>query len=80
MLIPYVSRNIILPFNPFVPNPLAPGNRTIYPHVEMLHLVVAVQCLPCGKRGLPGATRLMAEVSPPSMCLFSAAEPLEMNA
>lgn len=65
MSIPYMSRKIILSFNPLIPNSLAPRNRTIHALFQVLHFVVAVQCLLSQKQGSPGATGLAVEVTPP---------------
>ena len=64
MFIPYMSGKIIPPFNSLIPNPLASRNRTIHALVEVLCFVVAVQCLLSRKRGSPGTTGLVAEVTP----------------
>jgi len=65
MFIQYMSRKIILSFDPLIPDPLAPGDRTIHALVEVLHFVVAVQCLLSRKRRSPGATWFAAEITPP---------------
>ena len=65
MFIPYMSGKIILSFNPFIPDPLATRNWAVHTLVEVLHFVVAVQCLLSQKRSLPSAARLAAEVTLP---------------
>ena len=45
VFIPYMSGEIILPFNSLNPDLLAPGNRTIHTLVEVFDFIVAVQCL-----------------------------------
>ena len=42
MFIPYMSRKIILSLDPFIPDPPASRNRTIYAFVEVLHFLVAI--------------------------------------
>ena len=80
MLIPYMSRNIILSFNSLIPDLVASWNWTIHALVEVLHFMVAVQCLLSQKRGSPGTTRLVAEVIPPErMRLWLTTNLLGMN-
>jgi len=65
MFIQYMSGKVILSFDPLIPDPLAPGDRAIYALIEVLHFVVAVQCLLSRKRRSPGAAWLAAEITPP---------------
>jgi len=64
MFIQYMSRRVILSFNPLIPNPLTTRDWTVYKDIEIFHFVVVVLCLLSQKRGWPGTTRLMAEVTP----------------
>ena len=83
MFIQYMSRKIILSLDPLIPDPLAPGDWTIHAFVEVLHFVMAVQCLLSRKRRSPGATLFAAEVTAPlstRTCLWLAVGELGRDA
>jgi len=65
MFIQYMSGKIILSFDPLIPNSLTSRNWAIYTLLEMLHFMVAVECLLSRKRGWPSATWLVARVTTP---------------